>query len=60
MPKQLKFVVEQWVLFMVWRQTWQARRFKIFESARHFRIESNRDDRFEFESNLKAWQVPRH
>jgi len=40
MPKQLKFVVEQWVLFMVRRQTWHARRFKIFEWARHFRIES--------------------
>jgi len=39
MPKRLKFVVEQWVLFIVRRQTWQARRFKIFESARHFRIE---------------------
>jgi len=25
MPKRLKFVVEQWVLFMVRRQTWQAR-----------------------------------
>ena len=37
MPKRLKFVVEQWVLFIVRRQTW---RFKIFESARHFRIES--------------------
>jgi len=52
-------VVEQWVLFMVRRQTWQARRFEIFESARHFRIESNRDVRFEFESNLEALQVPR-
>jgi len=38
----LKFVVEQWVLFMVRRQTWQARRFKIFESACYFRIESGR------------------
>jgi len=43
---------------MVRRQTWQARRFEIFESARHFRIESNRDVRFEFESNLEASQVP--
>ena len=43
-------VVEQWVLFMVWRQTWQARQFEIFVSARHFQIESNRDVRFEFES----------
>jgi len=46
----LKFVVEQWVLFMVRQQTWQARRFEIFESARHFRIESVR---FEFELNPK-------
>ena len=58
MPKRLKFVVEQWVLFMVRRQTWQARRFEIFESARHFWIESNRNVRFEFESNLEASQVP--
>jgi len=58
MPKRLKFVVEQWVLFMVRRQTWQAQRFEIFVSARHFRIESNRDVRFEFESNLEASQVP--
>jgi len=36
MPKRLKFVVEQRVLFMVRRQMWQARRFEIFESARHF------------------------
>ena len=49
MPKRLKFVVEQWVLFMVRRQTWQGRRFEIFESARHFRIESNLDVPFEFE-----------
>ena len=42
MPKRLKFVTEQWVLFMVRWQTWQARRFEIFESARHFRIESGR------------------
>ena len=40
MPKRLKFVVEQRVLFMVRRQTWQARQFEIFESTRHFRIES--------------------
>jgi len=61
MPKRLKFVVEQWVLFIVRRQTWQVRRFEIFEifeSARHFRIESNRDVRLEFESNLEASQVP--
>ena len=58
MPKRLKFVVEQWVLFIVRLQTWQAQRFEIFESARHFRIESNRDARFEFESNLEASQIP--
>jgi len=45
------------VLFTVRRQTWQVRRFEIFESARHFRIESNRDVRFEFESSLEASQV---
>jgi len=44
---------------MVRRQTWQARRFEIFESARHFRIESNRDVRFEYESKVEASQVPR-
>ena len=41
-------------------------RFEIFESARHFRIEfesdeksnSNRDVLFEFESNIEASQVP--
>jgi len=44
MSKRLKFVVEQRVLFMVRRQTWQARRFEIFESARHFRTESGRQD----------------
>jgi len=54
MPKRLKFVIEQWVLLMVRWQTWQARRFEIFESAHHFRIKSNRDVQFEFESNLKA------
>ena len=56
MPKRLKFVVEQWVLFMVWRQTWQVRRFEIFASASHFRVESNWDVRFEL--NLEALQVP--
>jgi len=40
MLKRLKFVVEQRVLFMVRRQTWQAWRFEIFQSARHCRIES--------------------
>jgi len=59
MLKRLKFVVEQRVLFMVRRQTWQAQRCKIFESAHHFRIESNWDIRFEFESNLEASQVPK-
>ena len=43
---------------MVRRQTWQARRFEIFESARHLLIELNRDIRFEFESNSEASQVP--
>ena len=32
---------------MVRRQTWQARRFEIFESARHFQIESGRPIRIE-------------
>jgi len=50
MPKRLKFVVEQWVLFMVRRQTLQARRFEIFESARHFRIKSGRPIRIESRS----------
>ena len=58
MLKRLKFVVEQWVLFMVRRQKWQAWRFEIFESAHHFRIKSNRDVQFEFELNLEASQVP--
>ena len=58
MPKRLKFVVEQWVLFMVRRQTWQERRFEIFESARRFRIESNRE--VQFESNIEASQVPNY
>ena len=44
---------------MVQLQTWQARRFKIYESACHNRIKSNRDVQFEFESNLEALQVPR-
>jgi len=50
MPKRLKVVVEQWVLFMLRRQTWQARRFRIFQSARHFRIESGRPIRIRIES----------
>ena len=45
---------------MARRQTWQARRFEIFQLARHFRIESNRDIRFEFESNLEASGVPKN
>ena len=58
MTKRWNFVIEQCFWFMVRRQTWQARRFEIFKSARHFRIESNRDVRFEFESNFEASQVP--
>ena len=42
------------VVYGIRRQTW---RFEIFESARHFRIESNRDVGFEFESNLEALHV---
>jgi len=38
MPKRLKFVTEQWVLFMLWWQTWQLGWFSTFESAHHFRI----------------------
>jgi len=45
MPKRLKFVVEQWVFMVRWQTC-------------HFRIESNRNVRFEFESNLEASQVP--
>ena len=54
MRKQLKFVVERWVFFMVRRQTWQARRFEIFESARHFQIESGRPIRIQIESRCFA------
>jgi len=50
MPKQLKFVVEQWVLFMVRWQMWQVRWFEIFESAHHFRIESGHPIRIQIES----------
>jgi len=50
MAKRLKFVVEHLVLFMVRRQTRQARRFEIFESARHFRIESGRPIQIESRS----------
>jgi len=52
MPKRLKFVVEQCVLFMVRPQTWQVQRFEILELAVTF--ESNRDVRFEFESRSFA------
>jgi len=45
MPKQLKFVVEQWVLFMVQQ---------IFESAHHFRIDSGRPIRIWIESRSFA------
>ena len=54
MPKRLKFVIEQWVLFMVRRQTWQAQRFEIFESAHHFWIESGRPIRIRIESQSFA------
>jgi len=54
MPKQLKFVAEQWVLFMVRRQTWQAWRFEIFESACHFRIKSERPIRIRIKSRSFA------
>jgi len=39
---------------MVRRQTWQARRFEIFESARDFRIESARPIRIRIESGSFA------
>ena len=41
---------------MVRRQTWQARRFKIFESARYFRIESGRPIRIESGSFAGTYQ----
>ena len=41
---------------MVRRQTWQARRFEIFESARHFRIESNRIWTSDSNSN-RIWKL---
>jgi len=55
MLKWLKFVVEQLVLFMVRRQTWQAWRFKIFESARHFWIESGRPIWIRIESRTTVY-----
>ena len=39
---------------MVRRQTWQAWRFEIFESARHFIIESGRPIRIRIESGSFA------
>jgi len=54
MPKRLKFVVEQRVLFMVRWQTWQAQRFEIFESARHFLIESGHAIRIRIDSRSFA------
>ena len=39
---------------MVRRQTWQVRRFEIFESARQFRIESGRPIRIRIESRSFA------
>jgi len=39
---------------MVRRQTWQAWRFEIFESARHFRIESGCPIRIRIESQSFA------
>jgi len=59
MPKRLKFVVEQRVLFMVRRQTWQARQFKIFESARHFWIESKRPIRIRIFAGSQSRQLPK-
>ena len=35
---------------MARRQTWQGQRFEIFESARHFRIESEHSIRIRIES----------
>jgi len=50
-----KSVQRPWLLRVAMKMTG---RFEIFESDRHFRMESNRDVRFEFESNLEATQVP--
>ena len=52
MPTRLKFVVEE-KISVVYGTT-----ANVAGAARHFRIESNRDVRFEFESNLEASQVP--
>ena len=56
MLKRLKFVVEQWVLFMVRRQTWQARRFEI--SNRPVTFESNRIWTSDSNSN-RIWKLRR-
>ena len=39
---------------MVRQQTWQERRFEIFESARHFRIESGRPIRIRIQARSFA------
>ena len=57
MLKRLKFVVEQWLLFMVRRQTWQAgaalRNFRIGPSL-SIQIESGRPIRIRIESGSFA------
>jgi len=55
MPKRMKFVVEQWVLFMVRRQTWQVRRFDIFELARHFRIVAEISLKYRQNAKIPHW-----
>jgi len=52
----LKFVVEQWVLFMVRRQTWQAQLFKILEIGPSLsnRIESGRSIQIRIETRSFA------
>ena len=54
MPKRMKFVVEQWVLFMVRRQRGRHGDSKF--SNRPVIFETNQD--VEFESNLESSQVP--
>jgi len=49
----LEFFVEQWVWFVVRRHVWLIRKFRISPS-----LESNWNRCSEFESNLKASQVP--
>ena len=58
MPKRLKFVVEQCVLFMVAYNGKRGRCGDSKFSNRPVTFESNRDVQFEFESNLEASQVP--